>query len=1275
MQFVANGPDIPDELLRAHEEGRVVFFCGSGISRPANLPDFSGLVDEIYRRLGTDSVGYPIEAETFKQKQFDATLDLLEKRLPGARDAARISVRKQLVDSLQPNLRMKGAIDTHVALIQLASGRDDSLKLVTTNFDRLFEIAAVRMKKRLKAYSAPMLPIPKHSGWDGLVYLHGLIPKSTDDAALHRLVLTSGDFGLAYLTERWAARFVSELFRNYVVCFVGYSIADPVLRYMMDALAADRRFGNLTPQPYAFGDCDADGSNAARRIAEWEAKGVTPILYDKPPNVHDHSLIHRTLKVWAETFRDGVLGKEAVVLQNALVHPTASTRQDDFVGRMVWALSDRSGLPAKRLAEFNPVPTLDWLAHFAADRYGHRNLIQFGVAPVENEDTQLSFGLVRRPAPYGLSPWMQLVSTSRDDRRWDVVMLQLGRWLIRHLNDPVLIIWLARQGATLHGQFKVLIENQLTEIARLERANDSAALDKLRADAANAIPTVPMRTLWRLLLSGRVKSPGLDLDLYDWKNRVLRDGLTASLRIEFRELLAPKLKISSPLRWPPGEDNTEGPPSIRQIVDIELVLASDFVSSFRDDHSKLDWEGMLPMLVVDIQQLLLDALDLLHELGEADAFRDRSYWALPSIEPHHQNGSFREWTTLIEFLRDAWLATNRTDSETAARIALGWFAIPYPTFKRLAFFAVSRDASIPGSTWITRLLNDDAQWLWSLETHREVMRLLVLQSANLGKTDRAELEAAIVTGPLREAYRQDLVEEEWRSLADRAIWLRLTKLQQGVGSLGDAAERRLVELSAANPMWKPSGDERDEFLMWTSGTGDPDFEASRPKTVVPRDLDELAAWLKLPPDAESEYYDDPWPHFCRTDTALSIAGMQAVARDDVWPIVRWSAALSAWSEDSIVNQAWDAIAPVILAAPDAVLQSIVHQLSWWIEVAAKSISRHQDITLLLSRRILGWQHASVSDPARAVSVAINHPVGHVTTALLNLWFKGAPNDNDSLPDDIRELFTQLCDTNVENFVHGRVVLASQIVALYRVDQAWTDAFLLPRFDWERGISEAAAVWQGFLWSPRLYQPLLIAMKSNALATASHYGELGEQRDQYASFLTYAALLPAETYHPADFRRALECLPQEGLDEVARALAQALGATGEQREEYWKNRVRPFWQEIWPQSRDFESDTIAEYLSRLCIAANAQFPTALDTVINWLRPIEHPGRIVQPLFASQLVPRFPEAALRMLNAVIADQDFPPSQLRDCLDAIAAADPHLAERREFRRLDEYLRRHDR
>ena len=53
MQFITNGPEIPDSLLHAHEEGQVVFFCGAGISYPAGLPGYEGLVKEIYKRLGT----------------------------------------------------------------------------------------------------------------------------------------------------------------------------------------------------------------------------------------------------------------------------------------------------------------------------------------------------------------------------------------------------------------------------------------------------------------------------------------------------------------------------------------------------------------------------------------------------------------------------------------------------------------------------------------------------------------------------------------------------------------------------------------------------------------------------------------------------------------------------------------------------------------------------------------------------------------------------------------------------------------------------------------------------------------------------------------------------------------------------------------------------------------------------------------------------------------------------------------------------------------------
>lgn len=194
MQFIAHGPDIPEALLQAQEEGRVAFFCGAGISYPAGLPGFQGLVDGIYRKAGTKPT--PIEKEAYDLFRYDATLDLLERRLPGQR----LAVRTELAEVLKPKLRRKGATDTHAALLQLARSQKGTMRLVTTNFDRLFEIAAKRTKQSIHTYAAPMLPIPKNSRWNGLVYLHGALPQHPDESALNRLVVTSGDFGLAYLT-------------------------------------------------------------------------------------------------------------------------------------------------------------------------------------------------------------------------------------------------------------------------------------------------------------------------------------------------------------------------------------------------------------------------------------------------------------------------------------------------------------------------------------------------------------------------------------------------------------------------------------------------------------------------------------------------------------------------------------------------------------------------------------------------------------------------------------------------------------------------------------------------------------------------------------------------------------------------------------------------------------------------------------------------------------------------------------------------------------------
>ena len=51
---------------------------------------------------------------------------------------------------------------------------------------------------------------------------------SSRTAAL-KLVLTDRDFGLGYLADGWATRFLMEMFREFAVLFVGYSHSDPVI--------------------------------------------------------------------------------------------------------------------------------------------------------------------------------------------------------------------------------------------------------------------------------------------------------------------------------------------------------------------------------------------------------------------------------------------------------------------------------------------------------------------------------------------------------------------------------------------------------------------------------------------------------------------------------------------------------------------------------------------------------------------------------------------------------------------------------------------------------------------------------------------------------------------------------------------------------------------------------------------------------------------------------------------------------------------------------------
>lgn len=376
----------------------------------------------------------------------------------------------------------------------------------------------------------------------------------------------------------------------------------------------------------------------------------------------------------------------------------------------------------------------------------------------------------------------------------------------------------------------------------------------------------------------------------------------------------------------------------------------------------------------------------------------------------------------------------------------------------------------------------------------------------------------------------------------------------------------------------------------------------------------------------------------------------------------------------MLKRSWRYMGPVLANAPDEFIRTIVGAVSWWLRAIAKTFEAHETIFLSRCCRVLAVDNPQGVDRDDPVGSAINQPIGQVTDALLSWWYRRSLKDGEGLTPELKPIFTEICDTEIDRFRHGRVLLAAHVIALYRVDGDWARAYLLLLFDWQRSAAEAQTAWEGFLWSPNLYRPLIEAIKRPFLDTAQHYKSLGRHAGQYAALLTFAALDPGDSFTTKELADATRALPDDGLHDAAQTLARAMEGAGEQRADYWMHRVLPYLRLIWPKSRERATQAVSESFAALCVSAQEAFPEALDVLKHWLKPLAHPDYAVHRLHKAGICSQFPEPALDLLNLVIGDQSqWPPSDLGECLQAIQTVAPQLKADGRFERLTAYLRRH--
>ena len=142
MRFFADGPNIPERLLEDRDNGNVVFFCGAGVSRPAGLPGFAELAEQVVEELGAppEAKVRALLARAKQEPDGAVPLDQIFSILQHEYRSANIDniVSKLLRTPSSAN------VDQHQLVLRLSRNAAHQVQIVTTNFDLLFERALTR---------------------------------------------------------------------------------------------------------------------------------------------------------------------------------------------------------------------------------------------------------------------------------------------------------------------------------------------------------------------------------------------------------------------------------------------------------------------------------------------------------------------------------------------------------------------------------------------------------------------------------------------------------------------------------------------------------------------------------------------------------------------------------------------------------------------------------------------------------------------------------------------------------------------------------------------------------------------------------------------------------------------------------------------------------------------------------------------------------------------------------------------------------------------------
>ena len=1267
MRFVRHGPDIPNELLESRDQGNVVFFCGAGVSYPTGMPDFLQLARRVVDELGApddapsrqllsqwDCQGPPEAA----RPPLDQIFNLLQQR-----EYTPEEIDYQIAKCLKT--KPSAGLSQHETVLRLSKGTKGTPQVVTTNFDLLFEKAATR---QLTTYVAPVLPdLAAGHPLDGLVYLHGRIkPGSKPGEGRQGLVVSSSDFGRAYLAEGWATRFVRDLLDRYTVVLLGYTANDPPVTYLLQGL---RTHGHESRRPlYAFDD-GTDKDNASR----WPDRGVVPIPYCKTAS---HGVLWDTLNAWAERADNPTAWKQKIVQ----LSKGAPTQLEAYQrGQVASLVSSDDG--ANLFAEATPKPPGEWLCVFDSrirhgpidptlgDSPGYDPLPIYRLDddPARLSDNNnliispkdmLSSRLVQNPPSefVGLAHWTHTETPNALPPR----LRHLAEWVAAVIDEPVTAWWAAKYGK-LHPELLTRIER------RLDQEHDVLAPE--------------CSSLWSLIVERFRKGSDHELRMawFDVWGRIKRHGWMNGVLRAFENSGAPYLEMATPY----GRHESE-PPG---------VSWNDLKSS-----QKVRFKVAFPTTAFEPLTIPDDALPAVYQISRRhlevaasllrDCNEDSRFWQTSTFYPEEDEGHSHPTPPSKAILSFRNLFDRMSETSPAlvrADITLWPEEEPF-FFDKLRLWAWA-GSLLPGSEVADELVALSDRAFWDPYHCRELLHLLKARWQDLPPPKSLKLQERLIKGRTRregesdEDYRRDRSIES----AVRLGWLMLQGCQ-----LNDNARDVLPDLRAADPLWCQEWDadaarSYDTKAFSVNSNDDPSAIINVPLSqIVP-----LATDLTRESHSEHTTY---WPFngLVRQHPRKAVAALTNAARKGNYPSLLWSAAMQSWPHGQrarLIRLFGSRLARL----PSRQVFDLRRQVFMWFErhlpALAKSYqSRALEMLDVLVDKLFETgpdstaNSLTISDQRShpTVNHAINAPVGMATTLLTKMLSSRHPNKNSGIPLDIRIRLERLLNAPGECSDPAVCVVARSLQWFHHIDPEWTTDMVLPWFNSIHPSWQPA--WNGFLFScgtlpePHLFSLLkphfldVFPMVTSCTLEDSVLRKLHEtlvwacrQNRKNSAYVSYGeARVALQQTNEEGRAQALLCLKQSGFID--------------NRVE-WTRFAKPFLQKAWPKESRFRTENTSIRLADLVVNSGDMLPEVILTILPRLTAISRDHATPYELFHEmqnqnrtvESARLNPELILTFLDKLIPQNPrIPPYGLDAAVEITAEAEPELRLDKRWRRL---------